>query len=32
MTPVEVLDRVTAGLDEEWPADRVFAYFDGLGQ
>jgi hypothetical protein len=31
-TPAEVLDRVTAGLDEEWPADRISSYLDGLGQ
>ena len=30
-SPAEVLDRVTAGLDEEWPADRISAYLDGLG-
>jgi hypothetical protein len=28
--PAEVLDRVTAELDEEWPADRISAYLDGL--
>jgi tRNA C32,U32 (ribose-2'-O)-methylase TrmJ len=31
-TPAEVLDRVTAGLDEEWPAERISAYLDGLGR
>jgi hypothetical protein len=30
--PAEVLDRVTAGLDEEWPAERISAYLDGLGR
>ena len=30
-TPAEVLDRVTAELDDEWPADRLAAYLDGLG-
>ena len=30
-TPAEVLDRVTAGLDDEWPADRITSYLDGLG-
>jgi hypothetical protein len=29
-TPAEVLDRVTAELDDEWPADRIAAYLDGL--
>jgi len=29
-SPSEVLERVTAGLDEEWPADRIAAYLDGL--
>ena len=31
-TPADVLDRVTAELDEQWPADRVAAYLDGLGR
>ena len=31
-TPAEVLDRVTAGLDDEWPADRIAAYLDELGR
>jgi hypothetical protein len=31
-SPADVLDRVTAGLDEEWPADRISAYLDGLGR
>jgi hypothetical protein len=30
-TPTEVLDRVSAELDREWPADRVADYLDGLG-
>ena len=30
-TPAEVLDRVTAQLDAEWPADRIAGYLDGLG-
>ena len=29
-TPAEVLDRVTAELEAEWPAERVSAYLDGL--
>ncbi len=29
--PDEVLDRVVAGLEEEWPADAVARYLDGLG-
>ncbi len=29
-SPPEVLDRVAAGLDEEWPAERIAAYLDGL--
>ncbi len=31
-TPAEVLDRVTADLDVEWPADRIADYLDGLGR
>jgi Virulence factor len=31
-TPAEVLDRVTAELDAEWPADRIADYLDGLGR
>ena len=31
-TPAEVLDRVIATLDEEWPVSRVAEYLDGLGQ
>jgi hypothetical protein len=30
-TPSEVLDRVAAELDAEWPADRIAAYLDELG-
>jgi hypothetical protein len=29
-SPAEVLDRVTAELDEQWPPDRIAAYLDGL--
>lgn len=29
-SPAEVLDRVAAELDAEWPADRIAAYLDGL--
>jgi Virulence factor len=29
-TPAEVLDRVAAELDVEWPADRIADYLDGL--
>lgn len=31
-TPAEVLDRVVAELEAEWPADRVAGYLDGLGR
>jgi hypothetical protein len=31
-TPAEVLDRVTTGLDDDWPADRISFYLDGLGR
>lgn len=31
-TPGEVLDRVTAALDAEWPADRIAQYLNGLGR
>jgi hypothetical protein len=31
-TPAEVLDRVAAELDAEWPADRIAGYLDGLGR
>jgi cvfA/B/C family virulence factor len=31
-TPSEVLDRVVAELDAEWPASRVADYLDALGQ
>ena len=30
-TPAEVLDRVLAELDAQWPADRIAGYLDGLG-
>ena len=30
--PAEVLDRVAAELDAEWPADRINRYLDELGQ
>jgi len=30
--PSEVLDRVAAELDAEWPADRIAAYLDELGR
>ena len=30
-SPAEVLDRVVAELDAEWPADRIAGYLDGLG-
>ena len=30
-TPSEVLDRVVAELEAEWPAERVADYLDGLG-
>ena len=29
-TPAEVLDRITAELDAEWPADRIADYLEGL--
>ena len=29
-SPAEVLDRVAAALDSEWPADRIAGYLDGL--
>ena len=29
-TPAEVLDRVTAELEAEWPVERVTGYLDGL--
>jgi hypothetical protein len=31
-TSAEVLDRVTAELDADWPADRIGAYLEGLGR
>jgi hypothetical protein len=30
-SPAEVLDRVSAELDREWPAERIADYLDGLG-
>jgi hypothetical protein len=30
-TPSEVLDRVVAELEAEWPAERIADYLDGLG-
>ena len=29
-TPTEVLDRIVAELDAEWPADRINGYLDAL--
>jgi hypothetical protein len=31
-TPAEVLDRVVAELEAEWPVERIAGYLDGLGQ
>jgi hypothetical protein len=31
-TPAEVLDRVAAELDAEWPAERIAAFLDRLGR
>jgi hypothetical protein len=31
-TPGEVLDRVAAELDAEWPADRIAGYLEELGR
>ena len=31
-SPAEVLDRIIAELDSEWPASRVARYLDGLGR
>jgi hypothetical protein len=31
-TPTEVLDRVAAALEGEWPAERVAGYLEGLGR
>jgi hypothetical protein len=31
-TPSEVLDRVAADLDAEWPADRIAGYLDEVGR
>ncbi|CAA9383082.1 virulence factor [uncultured Nocardioides sp.] len=30
--PGEVLERVVAELDAQWPADRIARYLDGLGR
>ena len=29
-SPDDVLDRVAADLDREWPAEKIAAYLDGL--
>ena len=31
-TPADVLDRVVAELDAEWPAARITSYLAGLGR
>src|SRR3712207_2250615 len=31
-TPAEALDRVAAGLDAEWPDDRIADFLNGLGR
>ena len=31
-TPSEVLERVAAELDAQWPAERIAGYLDELGQ
>jgi hypothetical protein len=31
-TPAEVLDRVTAELDAEWPAEKIATYLDELNR
>lgn len=31
-SPSDVLERVAADLEAEWPADRIAAYLDGLGR
>ena len=31
-TPDEVLDRVAAALDAEWPAERIADFLNGLGR
>lgn len=31
-TSVTVVDRLTAELDAEWPADRIAEYLTGLGR
>ena len=30
--PAEVLERVGAELEAQWPADRIAGYLDGLGR
>jgi hypothetical protein len=30
-SPTEVADRVVAALEDEWPAERLADYLDGLG-
>jgi hypothetical protein len=31
-SPAEVVDRVAAELDAQWPADRIADYLDGLSR
>jgi hypothetical protein len=31
-SPADVCDRVVAALEEQWPAERVAAYLDGVGK
>lgn len=31
-SPTDVLQRVSADLEAEWPADRIASYLDGLGR
>jgi hypothetical protein len=31
-TPAEVVERVTAELEAEWPDDRIAGYLEGLGR
>jgi hypothetical protein len=31
-TPAEVVERVTAELEAEWPDDRITGYLEGLGR
>ena len=30
--PADVLDRVVAELEADWPSDRIAGYLDGLGR